>query len=440
MNASIRRRLLLWLSPALLMTGFAFAALTWFNAHEEIDELFDKVLRETAYAQLNNPYSPGAAPAPATRNPDNDIDLITQVWDRGGQLRYRSHPFPLLPAGTGEGWSNVDWQGSSWRVFGLRSSEGLIQVAQAHNERRETANEIALRLLAPVLILLPGLAGLVWFGLGRGLHPLQLVVEAVQARTPEALGPIPDEGLPCEVATLARALNDLLFRLNETLAAQRQFTADAAHELRTPLAALSLQAQVAERCVDPDRKAAALAKLRQGIARASHLVQQLLTLARLDPEAGQRPFAPVRLDSLARAVMADQASLASNRGINLGVEALEPAIVPGDEAALRIMLANLLDNAIRYSPAGGRVNIGVRMDGDEVWLEVRDDGPGIPPAERRRVFDRFYRIPGVVEPGSGLGLAIVRRIAERHDAIVQLAEGESGRGLVVQIHWIRATA
>ena len=441
MNASIRRRLLFWLSPALLLTGLAFAVPTWFSVREEIDELFDKALRQAAYSQVDgSALSSDSATTPSSPLPAADeIDFITQVWGRDGAMRRSSHPFPPLPGKTREGWSDVEWRGSSWRVFTLRTADGLIQTAQSHGERRDTAKEIALHLLTPLLVLLPAAAALVLFGLDRGLRPLQSIVEAVQRRTPEALDAIPDEGLPREVGALARALNDLLSRLDRVLAAQRQFVADAAHELRTPLAALSLQAQVAERCADPDRQAAALATLRQGIARANHLVDQLLTLARLDPDATQRRFAPLRLDALTQAAVADLALVAADRGVDLGLAAAEPAVVTGDEAALAILLRNLIDNAIRYSPAGGRVDVEVRTGHDGIRLEIRDEGPGVPPEEKRRVFDRFYRGTAAAEAGSGLGLAIVRSIADWHGAAVRLEDNEAGRGLVVIVRWDRAT-
>lgn len=224
------------------------------------------------------------------------------------------------------------------------------------------------------------------------------------------------------------ALNGLLHRLDDALAAQRQFTADAAHELRSPLTALSLQAQVVERAIDPVKRATALTTLRHGIARATHLVEQLLILARLDPEAVRQLLVPLRLDELARAVVGDFVPLAAEKGIDLGVTVAEPMLVSGDAETLRI----LLDNAIRYMPAGGRVDVSVRAENDAVRLDVADTGPGIPPAEHARVFDCFYRGLGNAEPGSGLGLAIVRRIADCQrpggSAVLRTDRGSTVRG------------
>ncbi|SMF95021.1 two-component system, OmpR family, sensor kinase [Methylomagnum ishizawai] len=435
MNLSIRHRLLLGLLPILALAGVAFAVPTWLNVHEEIDELFDKVLRETAYSRADA-APPSAVLPPSIPPADADgIDLVSQAWRADGTLLYRSHPFPPLAYPAQAGFATLDWRGEPWRVFTLKTADGWVQIAQAVGERRETANEVALHLLTPLLALLPALALLVGFGLERGLRPLRNLVAAVEQRRPEALEPIPDRSLPTEIGTLVAALNGLLRRLDETLAAQRQFTADAAHELRTPLTALSLQAQVAERATDPRKKSAALAALREGIARASHLVGQLLTLARLDPEAAQTALLPLRLDTLARDCVADRVPLAADRGIDLGMTGADSACVVGDGEALRILLGNLLDNAIRHTPTGGRVDVGVVVDNHGVLLEVGDTGPGIPEAERTRVFDRFYRSPGNAGPGSGLGLAIVKRIADRHGAAVSLAEGEGGCGLKASVRF-----
>ncbi len=436
MNPSIRRRLLLWLSPILLLAGVIVAVPTWFNVHEEIDELFDKVIRETAYTQLITAGVGHATAAKPTVPADvDDIDLVIQTWDPGGRLRYRSHSFQPLPATTGEGLSTVHWRGEPWRVFTLKTPHSWIQIAQSLSERRETANEIALNLLTPLLFLLPALALLVWLGLGRGLRPLQKVVDAVERRTPDALHPIPDRALPHEVSTLVDALNGLLLRLDEAMVTQRRFIADAAHELRTPLTALSLQAQVAERSDNPEKQTVAIKTLRPAIARASHLVHQLLTLARLDPDHFQTPLKLLRFDELARTVVGEYAPLAEDRGIDLGIVETDTIQVSGDWNTLRVLLGNLLDNAIRYTPTGGRVDVSVLAAKGEARLVVSDDGPGIPDSERLRVFDRFYRAPSNAEPGSGLGLAIVKRIADQHDAAVHLADGEGGRGLTVSVRF-----
>ncbi|QJD30572.1 ATP-binding protein [Methylococcus geothermalis] len=436
MNISIRNRLLLWLSPALLLAGFAFTVSTYFHVREEIDELFDKVLQTMAYSLQTLPHTTAEASVPAHRFAKAaDLDLISQRWNADGRLSYRSHPFEPLPNNTPEGWSIVRWRGEPWRIFSLNTPEGLVQVAQAISERQETADEITLDLSAPLLFLLPTVAMVAWFGVRRGLMPLQTIVDAVQRRAPDDVSPFPNQDVPQEIGSLTAALNGLLMRLQAALAAQRRFTADAAHELRSPLTALSLQAQIAERAADPQRKTLALQRLRQGINRATHLLNQMLTLARFDPEAPPLPFTQLQLDELVRSVVGDMAALAADQAIDLGVATLESMVIQGNEEELRILLGNLIDNAVRYTPKGGRIDVSVRKEAGAAVLVVTDNGPGISIEERERVFDRFYRGQDNTEAGSGLGLAIVRRIADQHAAAIELTTGCTGRGLSVIIRF-----
>jgi two-component system OmpR family sensor kinase len=228
-------------------------------------------------------------------------------------------------------------------------------------------------------------------------------------------------------------LNGLLQRLAAALAAQRAFIADAAHALRTPLTAVHLQTQLVARTREDEARQQAIAALQQGVQRITHLVQQLLTLARLDPEAVQRPLTPLALSPLLHAVIAEHAPLAAEKAIDLGLARDDSACIMGDADNLRILFGNLLDNAIRYTPAGGTIDVQLAHAPDAVHVEVADTGPGIPPADRERVFDRFYRRDSTGVPGSGLGLAIVQTIAARHRARLTLGERDSGSGLVVRL-------
>jgi two-component system OmpR family sensor kinase len=241
--------------------------------------------------------------------------------------------------------------------------------------------------------------------------------------------------VPAEVKPLVAALNDLLARLGRALELQKSFIADAAHELRTPLTAVSLQIQIAERARTDDERAAAFAQLRAGADRAGRLVQQLLTLARSEPGAAERPLTTVDLTAIAREVVVEHAPIAEANGIELGLSADAPVTVAGDRDALRTLLANLVDNAVHYTPRGGTVDVGVTVkDGQACWI-VTDTGPGIPVEEREHVFDRFYRRDIAGAGGSGLGLAIVQRVAQRHYATVDLADGLDGRGLAVTVRF-----
>ena len=245
--------------------------------------------------------------------------------------------------------------------------------------------------------------------------------------------PLATEGLPDEVLSLVLVLNSLLERLDVALQSQRKFVADAAHELRTPLAAVQLQAQLLQKIDDPEERRQALEQMRAGTIRASHLAEQLLTLARLEPEDWQRPFTTVDLSELIKTVVAEFSPAALKRQIDLGVAENEPATVIGDRESLRIMLGNLVDNALRYTPQKGRIDVALKRAGRLARLDVIDNGPGIPAAERQQVFARFYRCPGTTALGSGLGLAIVQEVVTHHNGEITLGARAGGSGLRVTI-------
>jgi two-component system OmpR family sensor kinase len=299
--------------------------------------------------------------------------------------------------------------------------------------RDRLAAKAALRTLMPFFLLVPLLAVIVWFVVTRGLKPLETVARAVRSRSPASLDALDDRSVPQEVQPVVSSLNDLLERLTRALEMQRAFVADAAHALRTPLTALDLQIQLAERASDPGERAAAFEALKQGVERTTHLVEQLLTLARNEPEAAARPLAEVDLGALAAEAVANHAQLAETRGVDIGLAEREATgTVFGESDALRTLLSNLIDNALRHTPRGGKVDVSVRRTRAAALMEVVDTGPGIPTEERSRVFDRFYRGATDVQ-GSGLGLAIVKNIASRHGATVELDSGPQGRGLAVRV-------
>ena len=359
-------------------------------------------------------------------------------------LVYWSQPGAGLPVSVTEGYSDVVRDGRAWRVYTHVTGDHALQIAHALDERREIAAQAALRTLFPMALLIPFFGLLIWYAVGRGLRPLETMSSAVAARRPDAMAPIAQGGLPRELEPLAASLNALLARLDEALAAQRRFTADAAHELRTPLAALALQVGELERAADPSARAAAIADLGLGVARTSRLVEQLLTMARLEPEGLSRNMSRVDLVALANDAIVARAPLAEARGIDLGCTGTADVPVDGDAANLATLLANLLDNALRYTPSGGRIDVAIAEESGCAVLSVTDTGPGIPAAARERVFERFHREPNpddaVLGMGSGLGLSIVRRIADAHGASVTLDGGPDGKGLAVRVRFPRAGA
>jgi two-component system OmpR family sensor kinase len=347
----------------------------------------------------------------------------------------------VLPQVTTLGFSTVGTSEGRWRVFGVQAETRVIQVAQPMSVRQDRAAGLALETLKPFALLLPALALLIWFAVGHALQPLERLTALVGARRVEALDPLAEAGLPREVRPLVAALNELLARLRAALERERAFMADAAHELRTPLTALHLQAGVLARASDESERRAAMDTLAAGVQRAIHLIEQMLALARQEPRA-EAVRVPVRLDDLARETVAELVPLADAGGIDLGVSAAPAVSVAGDPEALRTLLRNLVDNAVRYTPPGGRVDVAVAAGsgGEGARLVVSDDGPGIAPEERVRVFDRFYRRAGTRPPGSGLGLAIVKAIADAHGARVSLGDGLGGRGLTATVSFPQAAS
>jgi two-component system, OmpR family, sensor kinase len=430
--SSLRTRLLVWLLGGVLLVGAAGGWAVYQNALAQADAFFDYHLRQTALILRDQPveYLLSQQIAPS----DASYDFVVQVWSLDGVRVYLSRPHTVLPAITTLGLATVKTTEGRWRVYGAQAPTRVIQVAQPMSVREQRAIELALRTLEPFALLLPVLALLVWLAVGHALKPLQRLTGLVQARGVNTLEPLPDAGLPDEVQPLVSALNELLQRLNAALGRERAFMADAAHELRTPLTALHLQMDRLAHASGDAERGAAMGQLSEGVQRAIRVVEQLLALARQQPRA-DNPLVPVRLDELARQVVAGLVPLADAGGIDLGIESAAPVAVDGDAERLRTLLLNLVDNAVRYTPRGGRVDVSVAAarDGHGASLAVSDDGPGIPPEERSRVFDRFYRGAGTIPPGSGLGLSIVRAIASAHGASIALASGAAGKGLAVTV-------
>ena len=428
---SIRRRLLVWLLTTVLAAGFIAGGITFMQARKQANELFDYQLRQLALTLREREFTPGELAR--TLRETEQADYVIQVFTPDGLLLYQSHgeiegigPAPVA------GFTDMRNAAGTWRVFAIRHRGLIIQVAHHRLAREALALRASSYTLLPFLIALPLMGVLIWRFVGREMKVLESTAQAVARRTPESLQPIEAAALPDELRPLVGALNGLMERLGGALAHQREFVADAAHELRTPLTALRLQLQLAERAPDEASRHAAHAALRDGIARAVHVVEQLLTLARADPAALDAARTTVDLGTLANEVVRSLDPAAREKAIALSMEVDGAVAVYGDRAALQALMENLVGNAVRYTPTGA-VRVRVRADGAEALFEVEDTGPGIPAAERDRAFDRFYRGSTVAEPGAGLGLSIVRRIAERHGGRAELHEGPGGKGLLARV-------
>lgn len=441
MKPSLRRRLLWLLCGAVLLAWGATALFTYFDARQQIGQMLDAQLAQSAgliAAQLEHEGG-ASAELPAPRQYRQAFTSVFQVWDRSTALHLRSANAPATRLSQSDGgYSDTTIDGVRWRIFSRWDDSGrfLVQTGERFELREELAQSVANHLLHPLVVALPVLALLIWLSVYAGLRPLGAVAGQLQSRAPENLAALDEARVPREVSPLVQAINALFARVRASFEQERRFTADAAHELRTPLAGIKTQAQVALAALPVGSSAElgrALAHVVQGVDRATHLVEQLLVLARLDPQADLPGAMPVVLHDLAAACIAELAQSAADKNIALALDGADKAQILGDPTLLAVLLRNLVDNAIRYSSAADEVEVSVTRAPGALVLRVADNGPGIAQEERDRVLDRFYRIVGSSGQGSGLGLSIVKRIADLHHASIRLLSKAQGTGLVVEV-------
>ena len=430
---SIKRRLLLTLLATTLLAWGATLLLSYRDTLHELDELLDAHLAQSAsllIAQVGHEVDEiDMEHAPPLHRYERKVAF--QIWEKGKWLLLHSASAPNEPLSVSDqGFSDSEIEGQNWRVFSAwdDSHQFLVQVGERREARDELAMTIAAHMLLPLLITLPVLGLLIWFSVARGLRPLREISQQVAARRADNLAPLAEATTPDEVAPLVDGLNKLFERVRTSLDSERRFTADAAHELRTPLAAIRTQAQVARAASDDAERRHALDSVLTGCDRAAHLMDQLLTLARLEPEQTTL-HADCELRSLAMGVVAELAPSAIARDIDLQLAPGDTVSVTGTPVLLAIMMRNLIDNAIRYSSQHSVVQVAVTSMDNGGEFSVLDQGPGISADEIDRVWQRFYRVIGSGESGSGLGMSIVKRIADLHGAHVALASGANGRGL-----------
>ena len=420
---SLRGRLLWFLLAAISIAAIAQATIAYRTARDDADEIFDYHMQQMALALRSSaPLSNlDAARAGIDADAENN-ELLVQVWTPDGVQIFRTVSRAQLPQHAVLGFSNVKTNGTTFRIFSVQTSSQTVQVAQDMAVRRNMAGNLALRTVGPIAVLMPILMLVVWWVVSGSLEPVARVRTQVAARQADDLSPVSESGLPDEVRPLVHELNLLFGRVRTAFAAQQNFVADAAHELRTPLAALKLQAVSLERADSVEARQVAIGRLSAGIERATRLVEQLLVLARQEASAaGGSKTQQVDLSELARRTIGDLIGVAQHKGVDLGLQQADEASVNGQADGLMILMRNLVGNAVKYTPPGGTVDVAVRG----ASIVVEDSGPGIALEERERVFDRFYRIAGSETAGSGLGLAIVKAIAERHGATLTL--GQSAR-------------
>ena len=479
---SIRARTLLLVLGLLSLSMSAISYKSYRDAQHEIEELFDAQLAQSArllqgmlgrampvaerqalQQALDQALQARQEPGdPAQRNGHvYEGKLAFQVLDEQGQMLLQSASAPpdLLPQLVAElpprdqatplaslaeqlsGYHRVAQNGHQWRLFILRDrqSKHLILAAEREDVRGELVQKIALRSLLPDLVGLPLLALLVWLAIGWGLRPLQRMAESIKARAPDNLAPLVFDPLPQELEPMGAAINRLLLQVNQLLDQEKRFIADAAHELRTPLAVLRIHAQNALEAPDPADRREALRQLGAGVDRATRVVAQLLTLARLDPNVVQLAMREVNLLDYLRNDLAELTPLALERHQELSLEADETADyhLLADGPSLGTLLQNLVGNAVQYTPDGGRIQVQLEAQADAIVLRVQDSGPGVSEAQREKLFERFYRLGE--GQGAGLGLSIVLRGVELHRGTIALCESPLG-GLEVAVRLPRSRA
>ena len=428
---SLRRRLLASTMTAVVLVALLQALSAYRGALQQADEMFDYHLQQMAYSLRGGP----ALGAPFLEDPsDADSGYVIQIWGPNGVQLFRSGHSALPPRAV-LGFSDVQLQGTQYRVYSLQTAFQTIQIAQDMSARTARARALAVRAMLPMALMAPLLLLILWWVIRRSLLPLERTRQQVASRRADDLSALPQVGLPDEVMPLVRELNLLFARVQTAFVAQKSFVAHAAHELRSPLTALKLQAQALSRAPDESTRTVAITRLNQGIERAIQLMNQLLLLARQGADDPIRADGSVQdLAALVQRALSDASPQAQLAQIDLQMNAGAPAQIRCDADALLSLLRNLLENALKYTPAGGQVTVGLeRFEPGFVSLLVQDSGPGIAADERARVFEPFYRSPDAGATGTGLGLAIVKAIAERHHATVRLGTSSSLGGLRVEV-------
>lgn len=457
-KATLRHQLLISLAaPIVLVTlissvasyyyAFNFATVAYDYA------LFDSALDISRQARISNGQLRIDLPRAALDMLESDKHdrIYYMVNDTSGAFvaGHRGVPLPsdeLLPGKPA--YYDGNYRGSPIRIAALKSQVTgasdsdaiLILVGETLNKRRTLATEILLAMLLPELLLIALVGALIWYGIERGLRPLVALQQEIGNRSHRDLSPLPEQNVPGELRSLVHAMNDLLARLSEALSAQQRFIADAAHQLRTPLAGLKTQTELALRQKDQAEVRHTLQQINAATGQTTHLVNQLLSLARAEPGAHRaQALQPINLSGLARDTTTEWVPHAIARNIDLGFDDAAPAaaMIEGDALLVKEMLSNLLDNATRYTQPSGQITARVTTEPAKVLLSVEDNGPGIPPDERERVFERFHRVLGSGAEGCGLGLAIVHEIAQSHNAEIRLAPGASGTGTLITVAFPR---
>jgi two-component system, OmpR family, sensor kinase len=408
-TGSLRQTALIYVTVLLSAIGLAASAFAYLYAYDAATEFLDGQLRQIAL-NAGAGVSPADAPAQADQDPEDQFAVT--IWDVQGRLVHASLPSVHIPLEIRPGYANAKAAGEDWRVYTAGDSRRMIQVAQQEVVRQEIAQTAALGAAAPILIAIPLAWLVVGWAMNRVLARLNTLSTELAERSVGATAPIALDGIPAEVAPLARSMNSLIVRLHDAVEAQRRFVSDAAHELRTPLAGMQIQVENLSREARGAHEGA-IAALARGVRRASALVNQLLHLARLE-ESGALQEETVAVNALVLEAVADHAAVADHKQIDLEVNFACQAVCRGAPDEVRALLSSLIDNAVRYTPSCGRIDVSIKQRDGCFVVEVSNTGASLPMGAEARVFDRFFRAALQGTEGTGLGLSIARRVAERH--------------------------
>ena len=441
---SVERYLLAWILGALSVGSIMLVVVVYVTTLDEMNEVFDVDLKNVASALASYRAARGGISAESIDDAIQPVDtpdeagIVTSTWSLSGERRFGSDLRAGVPLVKIAGLSRQRVGSEDWIVFTVALPDGWAQAAQRVSARRETAREAAGNVIPPMIALVLIVGGLLSFALRRGLRPFEAAARSVAERSARSLAPISAADVPLELVPLVSSINGLLSRLSAAFSVQRRFLADAAHELRTPVTALRLQLQLLEQSASEAERQDALTDLKAGIDRSQRLIKQFLEVSSAEADGDAKPMELVDLSALARSVVSEMSLRADHARIDLGVRGPAGIQIHGYSHQLSVLLTNLVENALRYTPIGGKVDVELAVHEGSAVLRVIDTGPGIPEAERERVFERFYRGQHAEKTarnagGSGLGLAIVRAIADRHRASIELGTAPGGQGLDVRM-------
>jgi two-component system, OmpR family, sensor kinase len=442
MNHSIKRFLLIYITLAILLIYCLISLASYWVSKEELDELYDANLEQVGSAiaaqhlaihDVKHLYSNTQVGKGSTIQ--GEEEFYVRVLAKDGTVLYVSHPDIKVPLPSTLGFSTQKYLNKQWRFFAIKVNQETIQVAQSLRLRKNTIKETAISLMASQLLFIPFLVLLIFLAIRKALSPLSILSNEIQHRHSTDLKPFPDHQLPVEIKPLVQSLNIFMGKLSDMVGVLKRFTSDAAHELRTPITALKLQLSLLEQAKTKDEQELAIQSLKIGVGRTEQLISQLLTLARIEPNNRLREIKRLNLLQLVKESIEELLPLAHQKGIDLGLTNGEVAMIDGVQHEIKVLINNVLDNAIRYTPNYGSVNISLSNDSEHAILEVNDTGPGIAIDDFERVFERFYRGENKDTCGSGLGLSIVREIALQHGAIIKLSN--LNHGLSFKVTFVR---